>query len=70
MRSRHPMTFGNQRQRADALRHSNDLWVLQPQINPKYHYHLPIFNNLAFSEAPSMLRNSLKIKLLRHSHPK
>lgn len=30
---------------------SNDLWVLQPQSNPKYHFPVPIFNNLALFEA-------------------
>jgi hypothetical protein len=46
---KYPATFGKQRQRAVAKR-SNDLWVLQPQFNPKYHYPIPIFNNLALFE--------------------
>jgi hypothetical protein len=31
--------------------HSNDLWVCQPQFNPKYHYRVPIFNDFTLSDA-------------------
>lgn len=46
-----PAIFGMARQRADALKRSTDLWVVQPHFTPKYHYPTPIFNNLALSEA-------------------
>lgn len=46
-----PVTFGNQRQRADTLKRSNHLWVLQPHFDPKYHCLISIFNNLALFEA-------------------